>query len=208
MRYKESDEPGFYIRGDFDERILYESKNYKPIFDGLGRGFKALDLGAHIGTFARLCSVFGCAYVTCYEPYYPSFELLEFNLSQLKGGKFEAFNLAIGPHGPTVLNMRENPATNTVRGSAKETVDIMQVEYKAVVGLTDYQLVKIDIEGAEYSIDIEATPESVRRLVIELHAGDIKELHTRILNMGFEPMDPDIDKYINSGRCVLGLYKR
>lgn len=201
-------ESGLFIRGEYDSQIIYESKNYLPIFTGLTPGFLVLDIGAHIGAFAWLCARNGAGFIACYEPYRPSFELLKKNLKTLSV-RTVSFNAAIGNRGVGHLAISENPANNSLCRLSVNCITVKQVEFPAVVGASAYSVVKIDIEGAEYMLQIERLPASVRRLAIELHTcGDVSEMHMRILSMGFTPIDPRISEYIARGRCVLGLYTR
>lgn len=208
MSLQQDKQSGFFVRGPADRKIIYESKNYLPLFTGLAPGFLALDIGAHIGSFARLCAHHNAEFIACYEPYPPSFELLKRNLKTLDVRTI-TFNIATGEHGTGELFIATNPANNSLCRVTSESITVKQAEFSAIVGIAAYSVVKIDIEGAEYSIQIEALPASVRRLAIELHTcGDIPRMHARILSMGFTPIDSRISEYVASGRCVLGLYKR
>ena len=206
MKYDKENK--FYIRDDFDGRILYESKNYIRLFENLDPGFNVLDIGAHIGTFSRLAAIKGAHFITCYEPYYPSFVVLKRNM-EMMDCKIKAFPLAVGPKKDetATLYIQENPANNSLHKTG-DPFDVNQIKFEDTLK-EPFDVVKIDIEGTEYLLNIESLPRSVIRLAIEMHlTGDIQKLHNRIIDLGFYSLVPDIGRYIVGGRCVLGLYAR
>jgi len=206
MLYNE--EYNFFVRDDFDNRILYESKNYAPLFDGLEPGFNVLDIGAHIGTFSRLAAIKGAKSITCYEPYYPSFDILNHNIKNIPC-KIKIFPLAVGPKDDknSVLYVQDNPANNSQYRKG-EPINVVQIKFDGILTVP-YDVVKIDVEGAEYSLKFDLLPNSVKRLAVEMHtSGDIRQLHNNIIKLGFTSIISNIEKYIYGGRCVLGLYAR
>jgi len=150
-------------------------------------GMKVLDIGANIGVFTALCALNG-AEVVAVEPHPGARDILAETLrrNQIEG-KVHVLPVAVATydglcdyHGTedSTSNPQERTWT-TYNGSVNnpDVVVVQQTEcvsFHELVAYTQWDCVKMDIEGAEFDILIDAPPEAFERidyLTLELHNG-------------------------------------
>lgn len=113
-------------------------------------GWKVLDVGGHVGSFAYAARERGAAVVHCYEPYAPSADLLEQNAAKL--GNVTVFREAMG----VGTGCGRHPAASEVEHSGGWTVipgegDVPIIGLDtAIERLGEVDLLKIDCEGGEW----------------------------------------------------------
>ena len=178
----------FQVRDDSpDRRIVREA--YKGNVYGFPEdmsGMTVVDIGAHIGTVAVLCSQRG-AKVYSLEPDPENFEILKRNLDRNDAFSVSPIPMAIGgtegfrelQHNPAntasnVLVGLPNKVAET-NGSNQVWVTTIKELFKEIE-VCDY--LKIDCEGAEVEIvdDIIEMKDKIKNMVAELHTDEAVKL--------------------------------
>lgn len=128
-------------------------------------GATVIDLGGHIGSFARLCLDRGASRVVSYEPLAENCAAYRQNLRGMEG-RYELIEAAAFGDDP--------PAAATLGGySLREVGDWERVPVKTVrLGRLECDLLKIDVEGAEYEILAHADLSGVQKICGEGHLGE------------------------------------
>jgi FkbM family methyltransferase len=124
------------------------------------------DIGAYVGEYALYAIRNGAKRVKCYEPTPSTYEILTKNA----GAGIETYNAAIvGDDSKTVTLHMANGigVTNSIAKSNRKinAIEVAAIKYDDAVA--DATVVKIDVEGAEYSYDI--FKEHIRAYIIEFH---------------------------------------
>lgn len=134
-----------------------------------------LDVGAHIGIFARACAERGAKRIVCYEPVTENFEYLQKNTKEMEN--IEIHHEAMwGNDEPPGRRMKKHPlASQTANACLNheegEWVDLARFDDVAR-RLGEIDLLKLDCEGAEYSILFTSKELSrVKKIVGEGHCG-------------------------------------
>jgi FkbM family methyltransferase len=154
-----------------DRRVVSEARRLYRDIPAI-HGAKVLDLGAHIGEATKSFVAQGAAWVTSVEAYPGSFRLLR---ESVAGLPVTPINAAVGPsEGTATLYYNErspscNRTTRPRRGGSEVVVPMRPLP--ALLEESRASVIKMDIEGAEYSLldDLYALPEAVRVLVAEVH---------------------------------------
>lgn len=166
------------IRNKHDVHVIkevLEGDSYRRWGDiTIKKGDIVVDLGAHIGSFTRLALACG-AYVYAIEPHEGNFKLLKQNVKMASGG---ATLLNILIYNGKKVHFLSDPKRGELHkvaghGEMMESFtlnDVVQNE-----GLEKINLLKVDIEGAEYEVfkhfkyfDI------VEQITMEYHGGAAK----------------------------------
>lgn len=157
------------LRHEYDRAIVrgvYEEDEYRlPARMG---GWRVIDVGAHLGAFSRLCAERGAA-VTAFEPDPDNFALLGRNVAGLDVACVNA--AVMGAAGRATLWRWPDPCAHTLVdgcGLMGPEVEVLGVG-DALSESGGADLVKIDAEGAEYSIIPATEFPGVERLIVEFH---------------------------------------
>lgn len=161
-----------YRPGTNDRQIWCEAHvAYRAVAPWVTRGH-ILDVGAHIGGFTRWTLSAGAAKIVAVEPEPENFSLL---CANTEGYPVRCVRAAVTAAGATALLSRHD-GRNTgghQTGRIYGRTDVVQVPAIRLGDLLTPRttVVKIDIEGAEFELDIARTltGSSVRVLVAELH---------------------------------------
>ena len=159
---------GMILRsGTSDETVIDEVKEYLPL--GIQPGDVVLDVGAHIGCFARMALHEGASKVICVEPEGENFSYLERNVI---GQTLIRAALSREQLVELYVNQGRGTSTHTVfpvTGREKVVVPGVTLAYLDVHYRP--QRVKIDCEGAELQVGLDSYVFSdlVRGLSIEFH---------------------------------------
>jgi FkbM family methyltransferase len=198
--YRVNDSTRFKLRvNSSDKLVLWEVwklREYdRPGFP-IGPADVVLDIGAHIGTFAVLAAkrarkgmVIAC------EPFKENYDLLLDNLRLNRVDNFTALNVAVGDrNGKRELKV---PAFNGAlgsffqEGSERERFGVDSIMLDSLIedqGLEEVDVLKIDVEGAEYPIlfgTSRRTLRRIRRIILEYHDFEESEYHHK-----------DLEKYL------------
>lgn len=193
------EERQFWHRGPADIFVGDEQKSYKALKEGAPYDC-VLDVGAHIGWFTRYAKQeLGAGFVYAIEPDPNSAAIYRMNHRPGDYGAMVSFHeAAVTTLGPETLDLQlshKYPANNrsdrAIRG--RRTVRVKTMDFhETLFGIHNLELVKVDIEGAEYGLDF-LMPKTVRAVAIEYHQFDPEmlahqeKLHNILCEQGFVP---------------------
>lgn len=143
-------------------------------------GMTVVDVGAHVGTFARCCLERGAARVICLEPCSDNFAMLSENL-RAYGHNATLIRAAAWTHSNGISLTRPGGAEHT--GGAAAFADgqwpVPSVDINGVLALaSQVDLLKLDCEGAEWPILWHADLSRVKAIAGEWHTRWLAELET------------------------------
>jgi FkbM family methyltransferase len=161
------------------EIVVNNVCGYKPHL-----GDMVMDIGANIGVFTAYCALNGCG-VAAYEPHPVAYDMLEDTLRRLGISKTTApLNFAIWTSRtqlPFISNSGYEPNSTWVwsNGTVMHTTGAEKLTASTItladaVGSTEWDCVKMDIEGAEFDVLLDASDETLSRikyLTLEVHNG-------------------------------------
>ncbi len=175
----------FRIRGSMDIWSVKETfldRFYEKHGTAVGEGWTIIDIGAGIGEFSLYAALDHPKNVIyAYEPYAESFALLLENLRLNETNNVKAFPEAIGAHtgrlalvseGEPLQLQSHDVGTVPPLGKAQVVPSLSLGDAFARLGLERCDLLKLDCEGAEYSILFnasEAVLQRIERIVMEYH---------------------------------------
>lgn len=189
--------------------------NFDPIFvnytqffvDGIYNGFFAgtrinsvIDIGANVGLFTEwVLDRFGAdTFVLGVEPNSvaaKAFEFLHFGKNNVRLAEY-----AVSDKSKGIIEMKVNPENtliSSIEGTGNGYTEIQEVETITLLDLMDQcnlkevDLLKVDVEGAEYQIFDTITPKDLKQrfkhLLIEFHNnnGRVKSIIEKIRKAGF-----------------------
>lgn len=171
---------------DFDVfEEIFRARTYQPVpevraaLDGLGRPLVVADIGANIGLFALWAlSEFPVGHMRMVEPNPRSLELLEAAVaaSPRPESMFTMRAAAAGTSpGTSPFRTGDFQMSRTRRSDEPDAADVIDVQVLDVLPLiSDADLLKLDIEGAEWPIlaDSRLADTAIRALVVEYHEAD------------------------------------
>ncbi len=155
------------------------------------KGEEVIDIGANVGDTAIYFAAEGAKHVYALEPYPYSYDLAKKNVSESNlVNKVTLLNVACSDKKSTIkiLEGHKNLGDSDIKISetGKEievtTLDDLVKEYK-----TKGALLKMDCEGCEYSIILNASADTLRnfkKIMIEYHYG-YKNLYDKLSESGF-----------------------
>ena len=121
----------------------------------MGPGARVMDCGAAVGTFSAAALEQGAGLVRCYEPIPENAAVLEANLKRYDG-KARIIEAALVPDGRKVAELRGTgfPGNHSLieRPNDKGSVPVRAVSFRAEVLQFRPDLIKLDVEGAEYDL--------------------------------------------------------
>jgi FkbM family methyltransferase len=175
-------------------REVFVEETYRDLLPLLRRGpVRAIDVGGNIGSFAVwLHRAHGLQECHCFEPDPSSFRLCRYNLDNNHCGFVRSIPKAVGGKGRNIT-MRVNtvrPGGNSIYAAAKgEATDTAEVEVVAFAEWMDtvsgeFDVLKLDCEGAEWEI-LDSTPPEVfhrfRIIIAEVHLDSTGKHHVNAL---------------------------
>ena len=165
-----------------------ERNDYQLHAEQLRNGGTVLDLGAHVGLFTLLALVHGARHVVAVEPIAENYDLLVQNLDDNNDrvdGEAICVNAAVGlPVGRPLFVTGVGSCARFAVGhdecpAPPAAIPEMTLDELLAVdlfvdrhGLTDVNVVKVDIEGSEYELFEQASDAAIlacRRIVMEFH---------------------------------------
>jgi FkbM family methyltransferase len=138
-----------------------------------------LDLGANIGIASIDFALrYPQASIIAIEPVAANFQLLQKNLSSFQN--IRALNVAVGKHDERAAlrgagqSFRTQPVSARSKASRREETTVRDLNaLLEELGITQIDLIKIDVEGAEYDVLTSLRPDLLQRvqwIVGELHS--------------------------------------
>lgn len=162
---------GFFCRPGTADRIAVEDT--RRVFRRPGApelGDVVLDLGAHIGSFTGRALSAGATAVLAVEPDEDNCLMFRTNVSDPRARIIHA---AVAPTPGTVdlfLGKTHGHSTQPHVGGGRPTVSVRAVTLEELCADLRPTFVKIDIEGAEYDLDLPASiPATTDRVFLEFH---------------------------------------
>lgn len=157
--------------GTMDDYVIKEQSIYNRL--PIGPGDIVLDVGGHIGSFARKAVERGAEHVYSFEPEPDNYSILEKNA---EGFPITPTQAAVVADLSISQELWLNGGTNTGNHSlitrrGRGSVEVPAINFGLILNKYQPSVVKIDIEGGEYAIEayIRDLPDSVKALAIEFH---------------------------------------
>ena len=184
-----------------DAFVLYEIWRYQTYREAeIRRGDVVVDIGANIGGYAVLAAKSG-AMVIAYEPVPETYQLLSNNLIINNCRNVKIYNAAVGSEiGDVTMNVNQQAAGldsiyQTFSSTKKikvPSIDLHEIFVRNKLKKID--VLKIDVEGAEYDILLNARPSDMRKIrtiTMEYHdfldhGHNKKELISFLRSNGFD----------------------
>lgn len=177
--------------------------NVYQVSEDLIKGRPVIDIGANVGMFSILAAKLGASKVVAVEPVAETFNALTRNLEQAQVATVVTPTCAVvlDENGKTVsIGLNEKSGHNSLYKSAGGTQQVSSVTLRSLLDAVggDEVFVKMDCEGSEYDILMNAHPDDMRRvsrLAIEIH-GDlhpkyrgVELIHERLKSFGMRLVD-------------------
>jgi FkbM family methyltransferase len=167
----------FYVRTRMDIWVLKETtldRQYERASVAILDGWSIVDIGAGLGDFAvSVAKTHPRCAVYAYEPFPESFHLLNENLHLNQTNNVEAFPCAVGAaSGSLQLHAVSAEAVQQTTIAGTSTLESNAIQVKSIsldqvfleLGLARCDYLKMDCEGAEYSILFNASPATLRKI--------------------------------------------
>jgi FkbM family methyltransferase len=183
-----------------DAYALYESHGYHRM--GVKPGDVMLDFGAHIGCVASRAALVGAAKIICVEAEPANFALLQQNtrsfqmVETIHGAVFGGDTTTVKLH---TVERRDDGGHSTGTHSAwyttrGKTIEVPRVDFRQLLEQYQPTVVKMDVEGSEFTLDWTNLPLTVRSIGLELHTRRetnrprAKEIVQTLADQGFKPV--------------------
>ncbi len=184
--------PGVMVKGKYEERVVYDHRGIKCrkdtydsyVVNEISRSYGMLDVkgktvfdvGANIGAFTVWASNQGASLVVAFEPEPYNFEMLQLNVFELKSYATHKIALTTGDQVMIDLWLApsgKNPGNSSItqrRGRIATKVSTGNFYYM----LEQYkpEVIKMDVEGAEFDLLEYGLPEYVKQIAMEVHLND------------------------------------
>ena len=159
-----------YRVGSYDLHTISEMRRHYGKLN-ITPGSVVLDAGACFGSFTMIALNAG-AKVVAYEPDPDSFSLLKLNCPMA-----DCRNAALVTDGSMFVDLYWTGSKNyashsiTVKRGRKVRAVVPAADFQTVLDEVKPNVLKVDVEGAEYMLLVEPLPEYVKQLAVELHNG-------------------------------------
>jgi FkbM family methyltransferase len=181
------------VRSFMDLWIIKETcldRDYEKDLPPLGEDWTVMDIGAGLGDFS-ICAAWKHPRrkIAAFEPFAESFRMLQENL-QLNGIRnVQAFPFAVGAKsGPMLLQTATGVAVQHSTASAADPAREASLPVEGITleeafrksGFAQCNLLKVDCEGGEYDIFLNAPADALRRvdhIAMEYHDGCTPHAH-------------------------------
>ena len=187
----------FKVRGAMDVWSIKETfldRFYEKYGFVMEPGWDVIDIGAGIGDYTlHTATAQPEGRVFAFEPYPESFALMKENLRRNGVSNVQAFDQAIGADtGDLILDLTSGEplqfqsqveqATNLKNSLSVKSLSL--IDALAKLDLDTCDLLKLDCEGAEYSILFNSSPsalERIQRIVMEYHDNLVPHQHGELV---------------------------
>ena len=158
-----------------------------------------IDIGACTGDTSVLFALCGAKKIIAVEPFPKNFQMLQKNIKE--NGLTDKIVPILGACGSHSGSIIIDPAySSTMRSNLKEfdkgvSVPILTLEQIANENAVDDAILKLDCEGCEYDVILDANTSFLRKfshIQIEYHSG-YKNLKEKLEKSGFHILNPIID---------------
>lgn len=209
----------FAVRSLMDLWIIKETcldRDYERIGPRIEDGWTVIDIGAGMGDFcvhvARRCPR---ARVVGFEPFAQSFKLLQHNIALNGVANISVYPLAVSSDGrPMQLSMIGAAVQHsTSAAGATESASMQAVQSVTLAGALDLggmlqcDLLKVDCEGGEFDILLNAPDALLRRfrnICLEYHDAPTSHRHAELVER-FKAAGFDVSVHPNPVHADIGL---
>lgn len=157
-----------YREGTNDHEVMKEQKGaYRGI---IFKDSIVLDIGCHVGFFSRHALSLGAKRTVGFEPHPDNYMRAK---KHLKGLPCTVYNKAVTSTSG-IVNLYSNSGINTgshslfVKGG-RTAMEVSAISFQDALALDDFTVIKIDIEGGEYALNMRLLPDSIKTIAMELH---------------------------------------
>jgi len=186
----------FKIRTLMDVWIIKETcldRDYEKHGAPIKDGWNVIDIGAALGDFVvQIAYEHPTVWMLAYEPSPTSFALLRENLALNTVKNVLVFPLAVSATNGTLTLTTSGEAvqhstTHVLQGHSSEHIEIQAISLENVFrtnGLKQCHFLKMDCEGGEFDILLNANPETlarIDRICLEYHDGFTEFSHTDLV---------------------------
>jgi FkbM family methyltransferase len=157
-------------------REVIESNQYNLTKEEL-TGRSVIDVGANIGAFSLLAASLGAKKVIGIEPVTKTFNIFQSNVKRSGLSSIIALkNVVSAEHGKyfQISNDNDNAGANSMYNVAENSEMVRSLSLTTILKMIEGNniLLKLDCEGAEYDVLLNATQEEMDRIneiVLEIH---------------------------------------
>ncbi|HMN11721.1 MAG TPA: FkbM family methyltransferase [Bellilinea sp.] len=186
----------FTVRGGLDTWCLKETlidRFYEKYGFPIQNGWNIMDIGGGIGDYSILAAVQPGTTVHTYEPYGPSYSLLNQNLTANNIRNVQSFQEAVSSRkGSLIIDRPPNDPlsaqTSLDQTSGKDSKTVPAITLSTAIGRFEnnhVDLLKLDCEGAEYDILMDSPSsllQQIDHIVMEYHDGFVPRSHADLAN--------------------------
>ena len=208
----------FHVRTPMDIWVLKEAcleHQYEAASVAIEENWNILDVGAGLGDFAvSVAKEHPRSMVYAYEPFPESFALLLENLRLNQIENVKAIPQAIGAqtgllqlHAVSAEAVQQTTVAPVTGGQAIQVQSIALDDVLTDLHLTHCDYLKMDCEGAEYGVFLNASPATfnqIDRICLEYHDGVTSHSHDDLVHL-FELNGFQVDCTNNPAHSDLGL---
>ena len=132
-----------------------------------------MDIGANIGCFAFLAGEKGYKKIVCYEPEPSNLELLKVNTKELENCEIVDKAILTNPNATIDFflpkNRRNMGSCSAYVKRGRDKISVKTINFKDEMERIKPNIIKMDVEGAEYDLLKTPLPHYVKKITIELH---------------------------------------
>lgn len=167
-----------WVRNKYDEQVVKEvidEDQYRRWGDiQINKGDTVLDVGAHIGTFARLAAHYG-ADVFCFEPEPDNFDMLYRNTRAVHNIHREQIAVANAHTSLLLVDKNRGELHKLMSYQTDDTIEVFSKPLDEILEKHKVvNLLKMDIEGAEYDVLYECKRlDKIQQITMEWHYGAV-----------------------------------
>lgn len=159
---------GLWCRRDtLDEYVVKEQSSYKQLFN-LIHNKTVLDIGANIGAFAYNAIESGAKKVISFEP-----DPDNVRVYKKQGLSSILIEKAVSNRNGTsrlYINSHKNKGLHSLQPiNGRASIPIELISFADILEEYKPSIIKIDIEGGEYDLDLYDIPSFVKAIAIEIH---------------------------------------
>lgn len=179
-----------YVRPNTsDDFICDEAESYSGLFINSKPYDVLMDIGANIGSVTRLANdIQPDMTIVSYEPDQDNYDLLLLNTNDLESKRFNPLNFALGTGQKEVNFYLEKGSFKAKHSTLNREfkhgyikTKVNQLDFKNELIKHNATLLKIDIEGGEYNLNLKNLPKQIKGIAIEFHL--INDDHELMLSL-------------------------